>query len=189
MKDFSTQELPEAGKPFDISIIEIFVGLFVALIGIPVVGIPVALLCILKFIPILLRGYYYLFYCTPTLLLILADSLQHTHSPSHTDFFDMKFEWICALFIFWVMANVLWPVVAVLGLCLVVIGGFGAGVYAAWAAYKIGFIGGFLWMWEAIKKTDEFTNLFVFDCERSCLGPVDKDILGLTYRSGAFEVV
>ena len=47
------------------------------------------------------------------------------------------------LFIVFVLANLVLPLVVVLGLVLVIIAGFSAGAYAAWAAYKIGFVGGF----------------------------------------------
>jgi len=168
LRDFRTQQLPEAGQPFDIKILEIFVGVIFAFFGVFAVGIPIAILSIIKFLPTLLRGYYYLWKL----------------------YFELKCGVICVLFIFWVLANLVLPAVAVLALVLVIISGFGVGVYTAWAEYKLGFIGGFRWMFEAVKKFDATSNWLAFDWDHSCLGEVNTDILNLTQnKNSGFEVV
>lgn len=139
---------PHKDAPWDINFLSIFVGLFIALIGSIFVGICVLVLSILKFIPGLFFGWLLMFRT-------IAD-------------LKKEFWLVCMCFPVWIVAVLVWPVVAVLVFGICVLGGFSAGAWSAVIAYQDGLKGGFQSMYTYVYRFDKRTNKLM-EIKNSCL--------------------
>eukprot|EP01087_Luapelamoeba_hula_P014361 TRINITY_DN4194_c0_g1_i1.p1 TRINITY_DN4194_c0_g1~~TRINITY_DN4194_c0_g1_i1.p1 ORF type:complete len:311 (-),score=28.10 TRINITY_DN4194_c0_g1_i1:108-1040(-) len=158
LREFETEELPEAGVPFDISIIQLIVGLFIGIIGAVFVGTFCGILSVLKCIPLTIRGYYEMWKA----------------------FFSTNLNEKICLFVPFVIANLLLPLVALLVLAFVVVAGFFVGCAASYSSYKCGFFEGFKWMGTAVIAWDTATNSLMINVESSCFGKYSEDRLRFT---------
>eukprot|EP00026_Physarum_polycephalum_P020981 Phypoly_transcript_23922.p1 GENE.Phypoly_transcript_23922~~Phypoly_transcript_23922.p1 ORF type:complete len:186 (+),score=13.42 Phypoly_transcript_23922:46-558(+) len=153
LRDYRDYELLEGEKPFDIRVIDIFVGLIIALIGSLIDGLGFALIGIVKLIPGIIWGY--------------------------GEMWKMYLNWSMgtkmASFLFFLIANALMPALAVLLLAACIIGGFGIGVKSAYWAYKVSIACAFTKIWSYIRKFDEVSNGFIFGKDKSCLNCFHSD--------------
>ncbi len=96
--------------------IDIFVGLFIALIGVIVDGIFITIISILKFPCAIVRICIYIYNHT----LIYFNN--NVDIELWKKYFDASGQLMLACFIFFILGNVLVPAVAVIGLAVVIIG-------------------------------------------------------------------
>jgi len=136
----------ECTDPFDIRIIDIFVGIIIASIGVVIDGVAITLIAILKFPLSFPKAYYTLWKA----------------------YFELDCIYIFMLFIFFVIGNALVPVALALTLGVVIIAGFCVGLGSAAIAYKNGLAAAFKWQINVIYKFDDSTNDILFKVN-SCL--------------------
>jgi len=160
LREFREDKLPEAGKPFDISVLQMIVGLFIGLIGFFVVGLSCGAITFAKCLPAFFRGYY----------------------EAWKAYIKIGDCWICVLLLPFLVANILYPFASIIILLLILIAGCGTGFGAGIAAYKMGFFMSFRWMLEAIRTWDKFTNMVAFDFDVSCCGNPDDDIFDMSKK-------
>lgn len=140
-------ETRKEDNPFDISIIQIIIGLILAGYG-SVVGVIVcSLLWVIKLIPCIYRLYYYLFkkYCELKGLDMLLYSL---------------------LFL---IAIALIPEVGVLTILGYIGFGLYGGIFCAIEGYKHNIGRGIISIWISLRNCDYQTNKWIFDCGYSCI--------------------
>jgi len=136
----------ECTDPFDIRIIDIFVGIIIASIGVVIDGVAITLIAIFKF-PFTFPKVYYLMWKA---------------------YFQIECLYIFMLFIFFIIANALLPVALTLALGVVIIGGICVGLGSAGIAYKQGLAAAFKWQFNKIYKFDDTSNNFLFGVN-SCI--------------------
>lgn len=138
-------EKRKVDNPFDISIIQIIIGLILAGYGSLVGVIVCSLLWIIKLIPCIYRLYYHLFkyYCELKGLDMFLYSL---------------------LFL---IAIALVPAVGVLTILGYIGYGLYGGIYCAIDGYKHNIGRGIISIWISLRKCDYQTNEWIFDCECS----------------------
>ena len=148
-------ETRKVDNPFDISIIQIIIGLILAGHG-SVVGVIVcSLLWIIKLIPCIYRLYYYLFknYCELKGLDMLLYSL---------------------LFL---IAIALIPAVGVLTILGYISYGLYGGIFCAIEGYKHNIGRGIISIWIYLRTCDYQTNKWIFNCEYSCIPDCNDNCL------------
>lgn len=143
---------PYYGRPFDVPILSIFVGLFVAVCGIALCTPLIALLGVIKIIPMIVRAEYELL-----------------RSLSKRDFAEF-----CLLALPTLIGAALIPVGVVGGYVISVCGAVFYGISAAATAHSEGFGSAFQYMWDGVYKFDRWTNEFAFDSHDSCLPSVES---------------
>jgi uncharacterized membrane protein len=112
-------------QPFDIEILELFVGLFVGLCGVTFNGISWTLIGLIKLIPCLIRAYIELWKW----------------------YFGCNCWELAAFFFVWVFGNILMPVAAILVMALYILFGFYLGAYSSVIAYQDGLKEAYIAMW------------------------------------------
>lgn len=138
-------------SPFEIPCIHIFIGFFVAVIGVTVDCVGFALIVVLKILPAIVRAYYmlwkgYLEKCADETLIALM-------------FFPL-----------FVAANALVIPLLVLSAALFIIMGMFYGLYAAAQAYqKDSILAGIAYSVEKVRKFDLDSSQLLFDAECACL--------------------
>jgi len=133
--------------PFDIKIIEIFIGLIIAIFGVIIDGISITLLAILKFPFSIPKMYYELW----------------------NAYFKQDCLQIFMFGIFFIIGNALVPVGAALALGIVIIGGLCVGLGSAGIAYSKGIVDSFKWQLDMVYKFDKQSNSLIFGSDTSFL--------------------
>ena len=148
-------EKRKVDNPFDISIIQIIIGLILAGYGSLVGVIVCSLLWIIKLIPCIYRLYYHLFkyYCELKGLDMFLYSL---------------------LFL---IAIALVPAVGVLTILGYIGYGLYGGIYCAIDGYKHNIGRGIISIWISLRKCDYQTNKWIFNCEYSCIPDCNDNCL------------
>ena len=146
LKDFRTYELKEGETVFEIPIYWVVLAPAYALLGI-IVSLPVAFVtAFIKYLPVLGRTYYNMW----------------------NAYFDNSTNWIVGLFVFFIAANILLPLLGLLIAVVFILFGIFLGVTPGYVAYKRGFVAGFKRILNNIYDIDEFTNQYAFKSS-SCL--------------------
>ena len=145
-------EKRECDDPFDINIIQIFIGIILAGYG-SIVGVIVfTIMWIIKLFPSIYRMYYEMFkwYC------------------------DLKCYEIFMYLIFFTIALCLVPVVGVLAILAYIGFGFYGGIKCAIEGYKYNIGRGIISIMSVIHQGDAISNALIFHIEKSCF-PECKD--------------
>jgi len=134
-------EQEEVDEPFDIYILQIIIGVFLATYGSIVGSIVLSLLWLIKFIPLTYRLYYFLF-----------------------DFyFDLSLIEIIIYILFFLVALVVIPVIGVSSILLCIGYALFSGIYCAIEGYKYNTLRGIVCLWSMIYDFDSSTNDFIFN--------------------------
>ena len=134
--EFRSYREPYEGQPWDISLGTLFISVFMAFAGLVIDGVVISLTGVALFIPCFLRMYY------EYIKLYLCGKGNGLEAIMY--------------FLPWVIGLALVPVAAVLGLAIVIIGGFLYGMYAAVENYQKGAGAGFEFISKGIS---EFCNI------------------------------
>ena len=140
-------EKRKVNEPFDISVIQMIIGLLLAGYGSTIGVIVCTLLWLIKLIPSIFKLYKLLFkaYC------------------------KLECLWMFMLFLLFIVAFALVPVIAVLAILGYVGFGIYAGIYCAIEGYKHNIKCGLISIWDNLRLIDGFTNKFIFECNYSLL--------------------
>ena len=145
-QEYEDAKLAEGEEPFDVPIYWVPIGLFYALAGI-LVDMPAAtIIGAIKWVPGTVRLYYLMWKA----------------------YFDTGCCIMTVLIFFFILANVLLPVVTLCAYFLFILAGAFFGITAVGAAYKRGLKAGFERIAHSIYEMDEFTNKMIFKSD-SCL--------------------
>lgn len=147
-KEFENHQLKEGEEPFDVPIYWIPIALFYAIIGVAV-DLPAAIVIgAIKWLPATFKLY----------------------RLTWEAYFQSGVFFMAMLFVFFVVANVLIPVVTIAGYLLFILIGAGVGMCAVIAAYKRGLMAGFEHIIRTVYEMDEATNKLIFGSEsHSCI--------------------
>ena len=148
-------EKRKVDHPFDISIIQIIIGLILAGYGSLVGVIVCSLFWIIKLIPCIYRLYYHLFeyYCE----LKGLDKLLYS--------------------LLFLIAIALTPAIGVLTILGYIGYGLYGGIYCAIDGYKHNIGRGIISIWISLRKCDYQTNKWIFNCEYSCIPDCNDNCL------------
>ena len=139
-------EEKKVDKPFDINIIQLIIGLILAIYGSAVGSTILILMWIIKLIPSIYRMYYYVFEALCELSCL------------------EKFMYL----IFYVIGICLIPVVGVLAILAYIGYGLYGGIFCAYEGYKYNICRGLISIWNTIRECDELTNELIFGINSSC---------------------
>ena len=148
-------EKRKVDNPFDISIIQLIIGLILAGYGSLVGVIVCSLFWIIKLIPCIYRLYYHLFeyYCE----LKGLDKLLYS--------------------LLFLIAIALTPAIGVLTILGYIGYGLYGGIYCAIDGYKHNIGRGIISIWISLRKCDYQTNKWIFNCEYSCIPDCNDNCL------------
>ena len=140
-------ERSKVDKPFDISIIQLIIGLILAIYGSIVGAIVLTLMWLIKLLPSIYRMYYYAFkyYCSD------LNCLE-------------KFMFL----IFFIMALAVIPPIGILTILGYIGYGLYGGIFCAIEGYKHNICRGIISIWNTIRVCDEFNNEYIFDKKYTC---------------------
>ena len=139
-------------KPFDISIIQLIIGLILAIYGSAVGVIVLTLMWVIKLLPSIFRMYYL--------------SCKYYFS----DFGCLeKFMYV----IFFIMALAIIPAIGILTILVYIGFGLYGGIYCAIEGYKHNICRGIISIWNIIHHCDKLTNEYIFDKSCSCFPDCD----------------
>lgn len=150
LADFRNEKLSTDKKPFDISIIELFIGLIIGTSGAIIEGILFTLLNILKLIPAIVRGYIELWKCYCKLVRDCGESC-------------LDFVWFGLYFFSFILGNILIPPCVVLVSAFLCITGFFIGISSGYIAYKEGIPAACLKILSWAKEFDRKTNEIIYN--------------------------
>lgn len=141
--------LIDGEKPFDISLLQLIVGIIIGTIGAIVDGVFFTLISAIKLLPIILRVYSHLW-------------KWYFEYVSKCGRSCLDFVWFGLMVPIFILANVLIPQGVLLGLILVSLAGFFMGLSASYIAYESGIPKAFEKMMEYIKEFNKQTNDIIF---------------------------
>ena len=147
--DFRTYKLKEGEKPFDISLLQIFIGTLIGTSGSIIDGICFTILSVIYLIPGIFRGYFelwkwYFKYCSKG-----CDSC-------------VEFVWFGLMFPVFILANaVLAPGLGLVAV-FVSLAGFFVGLSAGYPAYKFGIVQAYNEMFEWVEIFNSKTYEAIF---------------------------
>ena len=145
-QEFEDHKLAEGEEPFDVPIYWVPIGLFYALVGVLVDMPAAAIIGGIKWLPGTLKLYRMMW----------------------SAYFDAGLCIMTALVVFFIVANVLLPVVTLGAYLIFILVGAFFGLTAVGAAYKRGLKAGFERVVHSIYEMDEVTNKAIFKAD-SCL--------------------
>lgn len=147
--ELRTHQLRDEEKPFDISLLQLVVGVMIGTIGALVDGVFFTLISVIKLIPIILRVYIHLWkwYCEYV---------------SKCGKSCLDFVWFGLMIPIFILANILVPPGTLLAMISVSLSGFFFGLSASIVAYESGIPKAFESMMEYIKECNERTNNMIF---------------------------
>ena len=145
-------EEKKVDKPFDINIIQLIIGLILAIYGSAVGSTIFILMWIIKLIPSIYRMYYFAFktYCELSCLEMFM------------------------YLIFYVIGFCLIPAVGVLAILAYIGYGLYGGIFCAYEGYKYNICRGLISIWNTIRECDELTNELIFGNRFSCFPDCSK---------------
>jgi hypothetical protein len=146
LDQWRSAELKDGEKPFDISVLQILIGVVIGTIGSIVDGIGISIISLAKLLPLIFRGYYEIW-------------------KAYT---KLGIMWICMFSVIIIVVNIAWPICALLICVVCCICGFFVGLECAWVAYKEGIATAFVKMWIWIVDFDKFSNI-IFNSQNSCI--------------------
>jgi len=146
--DFRTYKLIEGEQPFDISLVQLFVGTVIGTSGAIIDGICFTIISVVKLIPAIFRAYYelwkwYFEYC------------------SKCGRSCLEFVWFGLMFPIFILANVIIPPGVALVAIFASLSGFFIGLSAGYHAYKHGIIEAYKKMLEWIDEFNKETNKII----------------------------
>lgn len=156
LQDFRVYKLSHGEKPFDISLIELFIGIVIGTSGAIIDGILFTLLTLIKLIPGLLKSYWNLWKW-------FGDYLKDCRKSC------LGFVWFGLEFPIFILANIVLPVGVVLVAAFICLSGFFIGVSGGYVAYDQGIAKAYAKMIEWAREYDEKSNKFIYGEEWSCL--------------------
>jgi hypothetical protein len=140
-------ERSKVDKPFDISIIQLIIGLILAIYGSIVGAIVLTLMWLIKLLPSIYRMYYYAFKYYISDLNCLE-----------------KFMFL----IFFIMALAVIPPIGILTILGYIGYGLYGGIFCAIEGYKYNIGRGIISIWHTIHEGDEISNSWIFNTRKSC---------------------
>ena len=156
LADFRSYKLGEGEKPFDISLIELFIGLVIGTSGAIIDGILFILLTAIKIVPGLGRSYYQLWkwYC---------EFIRKCQKSC------LDFVWFGLMFPTFILANAVIPIGVALVAVFICLSGFFIGLSAGWVAHEEGIPQAYTKMIKWAKDYDEESNDWIYGNRWSCL--------------------
>lgn len=157
LSDYRNYKLQPNEKPFDISFIELFIGLWIGTSGAIIDGVLFTILTVIKVIPALFKAYYELWkwFCKEFAKKCLDSCL--------------KFVWTGLMFPIFLLGNAFIPFATVFVAVFMCLSGFFIGLSAGYVAYKEGIKKAFAKVYEWAKEYDEESNEAIYDKSFTCL--------------------